>query len=405
MKSLTTKILAGVLSLLLFTTIGSQIFYLINDKHDTEKAVLFNINEDIAFDGIVIRDEEVIEYNGDGVLDYQYEDGSKISVGSTIANVYSDENDIIEQKRIVKLSDEISILNRAQNPGTINYVQPDTLQTKIENEYKQILSCTLKNDYSSLRDAKNNLSVVINIYDIMTGSSKNFEDQISSLEDQIESLKLTSQTIDSIKAEKTGYFISYADGYENVLTTENAVNMDEDDISKIINNDIKIEKNVVGKIFDDYSCKIVGILTKDKRIVEGETLNMMLSASNQIYKVEVDSVKQAEDNDKVIVVFTCDRLDKALVNSRVQAAKIIFDEYQGLKVPRKAIRFQGEDKGVYVILGQKITFKKIDVIYENEKDDFVISKNTSEEDYLLLYDQILLEEVTEKDVSSTDKSS
>lgn len=405
MKSLTTKILAGVLSLLLFTTIGSQIFYLINDKHDTEKAVLFNINEDIAFDGIVIRDEEVIEYNGDGVLDYQYEDGSKISVGSTIANVYSDENDIIEQKRIVKLSDEISILNRAQNPGTINYVQPDTLQTKIENEYKQILSCTLKNDYSSLRDAKNNLSVVINIYDIMTGSSKNFEDQISSLEDQIESLKLTSQTIDSIKAEKTGYFISYADGYENVLTTENAVNMDEDDINKIINNDIKIEKNVVGKIFDDYSCKIVGILTKDKRIVEGETLNMMLSASNQIYKVEVDSVKQAEDNDKVIVVFTCDRLDKALVNSRVQAAKIIFDEYQGLKVPRKAIRFQGEDKGVYVILGQKITFKKIDVIYENEKDDFVISKNTSEEDYLLLYDQILLEEVTEKDVSSTDKSS
>ena len=325
MKSLTTKILAGVLSLLLFTTIGSQIFYLINDKHDTEKAVLFNINEDIAFDGIVIRDEEVIEYNGDGVLDYQYEDGSKISVGSTIANVYSDENDIIEQKRIVKLSDEISILNRAQNPGTINYVQPDTLQTKIENEYKQILSCTLKNDYSSLRDAKNNLSVVINIYDIMTGSSKNFEDQISSLEDQIESLKLTSQTIDSIKAEKTGYFISYADGYENVLTTENAVNMDEDDINKIINNDIKIEKNVVGKIFDDYSCKIVGILTKDKRIVEGETLNMMLSASNQIYKVEVDSVKQAEDDDKVIVVFTCDRLDKALVNSRVQAAKIIFD--------------------------------------------------------------------------------
>ena len=87
------------------------------------------------------------------------------------------------------------------------------------------------------------------------------------------------------------------------------------------------------------------------------------------------------------------------------SAKIIFDEYQGLKVPRKAIRFQGEDKGVYVILGQKITFKKIDVIYENEKDDFVISKNTSEEDYLLLYDQILLEEVTEKDVSSTDKSS
>ena len=61
-------------------------------------------------------------------------------------------------------------------------------------------------------------------------------------------------------------------------------------------------------------------------------------------------------------------------------------------MPREAIHFNSDkEKGVYVILGQDVQFKKIDIIYEG--DDYVLSKNSSNEDYLLLYDQILLEAV------------
>ena len=102
-------------------------------------------------------------------------------------------------------------------------------------------------------------------------------------------------------------------------------------------------------------------------------------------------------------MLSCDSLDEALVDRRVQSMQLIFDEYQGLKVPRSAIRFQGDQKGVYVILGQDITFKKIDVIYEGS--DFVLSRNTSDEDCLLLYDQILLEVVSEQDVQRSESSS
>lgn len=405
MKSLTTKILAGVLSVLLFTTIGSQIYYKITDKHETEEAVLCNINEDISFNGIIIRDEKIIKYDGDGVLDYLYDDGSKVSVGSAIANVYSSNKDVIAQKRILKLNNLISILNRSQNPGTINYVQPDTLQTKIDNEYKQILTCSMNGDYSTLTGSKNDLSLVINIYNIITGNVKNYSKQINLLKKEVKTLEDSFKSKGQIKSQQTGYFVSYADGYEDKLNTENAGKLSEDDINKIINSKAKTEDSVVGKMFNDYSCKIVGIVEEDKRIAEGASLQLMLSSSKQVYDVTVDSVRFSQEAGKVIAVFSCDRLDKSLVNSRVQSAKIVFDEYQGIKVPRKAIRFQGQQKGVYVLLGQNITFKKIDVIYENEDDDFVISKNTSDEDYLLLYDQIVLEAVSDNDVSSSSKSS
>ena len=112
----------------------------------------------------------------------------------------------------------------------------------------------------------------------------------------------------------------------------------------------------------------------------------------------VDSVKNSDDG-KILVVMSCDKLDEELASTRIASSMIVFDEFTGVRVPRKAIRFNGDQKGVYVILGKDITFKKIDVIYEG--DDFVLSKNTDDQRYLLLYDQILLENVRAEDVSST----
>lgn len=76
---------------------------------------------------------------------------------------------------------------------------------------------------------------------------------------------------------------------------------------------------------------------------------------------------------------------------------IVFENFKGIKVSREAIRFKDGQKGVYVILGNETTFKKIDVIYEGS--DYVVSKYTADEDYLLLYDQILLEAVSQDDDS------
>ena len=399
MKSLTTKILAGVLCVLLFAVVGSQLYYRINDKHKTEEAVLCEINDNLSFKGVIVRDEKVIKNDTEGVLEYRYTDGSTISVGSTIANVYKSQDDIAAQNQIEKLKNSISMLERAQNPGTINYVQPDTLKTKIDNEYNDMLTNSLKKDYASLSKTKNDLSVVLNIYNIITGSVKNYSDQIKSMKSEVSKLNKSTKPIKQIKSSNTGYFVSYADGYESKLKTNNINKLTEKDITDIINSKPQYQDNVVGKMFSNYSCKIVGIINNDKRISEGSSLNLMLSSSKSKYNVTVDSIKPAKDNNKSIVVFSCDRLDESLVDSRVQSAKIVFDEYEGLKIPRKAIRFKNKDKGVYVLLGNDITFKKIDVIYENEDDDFVISKNTSNEEYVLLYDQILMEVISESDVS------
>ena len=393
MKSYTLRILSCVLVLLLCTIIGSQVYNKITDQHKVEEAVICDINEDIPFEGIIIRDEKILQYNGKGIVDYTCGDGSKISVGSTIANVYENEEAIIANKRINKINEIIANLKRSQNPGTINYIQPDALQTKINNEYKNILANNQQGNFDTLSDSKDNLSLVINIYNMITGQCDGFKNEISALTKEVKKLKSVASPIAKIKSQETGYLVTYADGYEGKLTTKNASKLTEDEINEIVNNKITIQKDITGKIFNDYNSKIVGILKKDKRITKGAEFDMMINSSNSTYTVTVDSVKPAEDDDKIIVVFSCDKLDDALLSSRVQSSTIIFDKYSGVKVPRKAIRFKNGQKGVYVLLGQKTIFKKIDVIYEDESKDYVISKNTSDDNYLLLHDQILLEVV------------
>lgn len=401
MNSLTVKILTGLLSVLIITTIGSQIYSALTERHDTEEAVLVTINEDIAFKGVIIRDEKVVNYDGGGVLDYTYSDGSKISVGNTIASVYSSEDAVTAKNKIKILESEIAALERAQNPGTTNYVQPETLKSKIDKEYKELLSYSSQDNFSEFAKTREDMSLVMNIYNIVTKTEQSYDERISQLQAKVKELEeQTSGSGKTITADETGYFVSYADGYESELTMENASQLTDKDIQKVIDQPSKDAPNAIGKMFSDYSCRIAGTMENDKRITEGAWLRMTLSTTKNIYDVKVESVKPCEDDEnKVVVVLSCDRLDEALVESRVQSAELIFDEYQGLKVPRSAIRFQGDQKGVYVILGKDVTFKKINVIYEG--DDYVLSENTSNEDYLLLYDQILLEVVSDEDVQQS----
>ena len=95
------------------------------------------------------------------------------------------------------------------------------------------------------------------------------------------------------------------------------------------------------------------------------------------------------------------------VRHRAEQVSLIKGEYEGIKVPRSAIRFRdieetvtdektGEEttqvtnyRGVYVMDGEKIIFKKLDVVYEG--DDYVLSSLHADDDYLILYDSIIVE--------------
>lgn len=401
MNSITVKVLGVALSVFILIMVGSQIAFKINDSHDTEEAVLYTVNENITFKGMFIRDEKVIKYNNatGGVVNYLYEDGSKISEESDIAKVYSNQDQIYYRNRLSRLKKVLSDLRRAQSPGTTNYVQAETLRSKIEGYYLNVTNLIHEKNYSSLTSESDDLLYTMNIYNIVTGNEDNFKSAIKQIKSEINELKLKIEDpLDSIKSNGSGYFVKSVDGYESSVSYDDLENMSTDELKKLFDKEPVAPENAVGKLMKNYQWKFMGIIKNTNKFLINDGLSIRFNSSNKVYDVTVDSIKSIDGTDTSIVILSCNELDETVLENRFDNAELIFDEYTGVKVPREAIRFQGQQKGTYVMLGQQIIFKKIDVIYEG--DDYVLSKNTSDDNYLLLYDQILLEGVSADEVSS-----
>lgn len=399
MNTLTTRALVTLLSILILFTVGSQIYYRVNDRHKTEEAILCDINENIPFKGVVVRNESVVTNSGSGVYEYLYQDGSKVSAGSVIAEVYASEDTLLKKRKADMYTAQADMLERAQNPGSAQYVQPETLNSKINEEYKKMLSASVYDDMTALYDSFDELSLQMNIYNVITKRYDNYADEIAELRRKAESLNNEAKSVGTVEIPEPGYFVSYCDGYERTLDLENVYTLNKSDIESVIKGENKSDtRNAIGKVFDDYSCCIAAVIPADKRITEGDSVRIRLDSTDSIYKAVVKQVKNIDNDENSIIVLSCNRLDKDIVSARVLSFELVFDNYQGIKVPREAIRFENDQKGVYVILGNEVTFKKIDVIYEGS--DFVVSRNTSDEEYLLLYDQILLEAVSNQNGSS-----
>lgn len=401
MNSITVKVLGVTLSVFILIMVGSQIAFKINDSHDTEEAVLYTVNENITFKGMFIRDEKVIKYNNTtgGVVNYLYEDGSKISEESDIAKVYSNQDQIYYRNRLSRLKKVLSDLRRAQSPGTTNYVQAETLRSKIEGYYLNVTNLIHEKNYSSLTSESDDLLYTMNIYNIVTGNEDNFKSAIKQIKSEINELKIKIEDpLDSIKSNGSGYFVKSVDGYESSVSYDDLENMSTDELKKLFDKEPVVPENAVGKLMKNYQWKFMGIIKNTNKFLINDGLSIRFNSSNKVYDVTVDSIKSIDGTDTSIVILSCNELDETVLENRFDNAELIFDEYTGVKVPREAIRFQGQQKGTYVMLGQQIIFKKIDVVYEG--DDYVLSKNTSDDSYLLLYDQILLEGVSADEVSS-----
>ena len=402
MNSITVKVLGIALSVFILIMVGSQIAYKIQDSHDTEEAVLYTVNENISFKGMFLRDERVIKYDNtaNGVINYLYDDGSKVSENADVATVYSDKDQIYYRNRLLRLKSVLSDLKRAQSPGTTNYVQAETLKNKIESHYMNISNLIQKKDYSSISDESDDLLYIMNIYNIVTGTTGDFKPAIKQIKAEINELKTKIEDpVESIKSNGSGYFVKSVDGYESSVSFDDIEKMSIDELQKLFDIEPDVPENAVGKLMKNYEWKFLGIIKNTNKFLINDGLSIRFNSSNKIYGVTVDSIKPIDGTDTSIVILSCNELDDTVLNNRFDNAELIFDEYTGIKIPREAIRFQGRQKGVYVMLGQDITFKKVDVIYEG--DDYVLSKNTSDDSYLLLYDQILLEGVSADEVSET----
>lgn len=408
------NVLLVLLSASVIATIGTIFYHFIDTSYETETAIRATADESKFFEGVYIRDEKVLTYSGTGAVSYQIPDGGKIAVNDVIAEIYPDESAIEKEQQINMLQSKLDVLERISNPGTLEQAQPADLSRQISQYYEKIVQCRDKEDLDDMTAAQQQFIESCSTYQIVISKGTvSFAQQISDLTAQIQTLQSEQETpVDTVTSDSSAYFVSHTDGLESTLTAEKLSDITPDQIRQVIQ-DSKDKQNettpnIVGKSIAQYGWYMLGIIdNKDQKYQVGDAVKIRLMTSSATADATIQELRNTDEDGKVMVVLYSDTLTSDFVQNRTEDVEMVLGEYEGIKVPRNAIRFKdieetvtdeetGEEKtetvncrGVYVQDGEKIEFRRLDVVYEGS--DYVLSKLNASDGYLMLYDSIIVE--------------
>lgn len=405
MNSRTAKLLLIILTVFMTVTIINVIIHIFKNDYVTETAIEFSASNSISFKGIYVRDEQVLNYDGNGVISYAVNDGGKLGKDEPVAYIYSDENQIQINEKINTIESEITVLKKILNPGTQEVAQPAYLASLIDEKYNDIIYNKEKGDLAKLSSVKEEFLIYISTMQYVTKEISDFNKKIASLEEEKAALESQQKDLGQpIVSPQSAYFASYVDGYEDVLTFEKAQSLTPSQINSISDyNQKDEEKPVVGKLVNGYKWQIIGVIKDTQNLFKiNDVITLYFPLSDRTVSATIENVREGDNQNEKIITITCSEMSYDFVQHRVETVEIQDKEHKGIRISRDAIRYKdvlerdektNEEKsiptrGVYVKLGEKIDFKKIDVDFEGE--DYVISKVHPEDDYVQLYDDTIV---------------
>ncbi len=396
--AVTIKIIYGLMIVFFVMTVTSQAIISFYNPIKTEVAQMYATSAYTAFDGVYVREEQLVHYNGSGVISYMHEDGEKLAKSSVIAKVYRSRNDLQYQNKIEQLKEQISILQDAESFVGADNSQLEAFSNQIYEKHSAAVGYIDNQDYQNAARLKSDYLNLFSKKQIVKGTENSYSEKISELEAEIDSLKskITAEPEDLTIQDtigETGFFVSESDGYENILNYETMYDLTEEQINDIIRNPRKaVDDDVIGKVIDNYKWKLIGVIESDKitSVFTGKNVTLRIGSLSTSVNAVVENINKL-DNGKSIVIFSCDNLSSDFVKGRVSQFKLVQQNYSGIRIPSSAIRFdENGQMGVYIKTGVEITFKYIEKVID--EGDYIIVKDTSEQNgFLSLYDNVIVE--------------
>ena len=405
-----------------FNAVNRRVDSFTNSSLVTEEALYGEVVDSLQTQGFAVRAESVINPNYSGVLNYRVANGARVSKGGIIADIFYSESDAAAQNMADRIEREIQSLSALSHPID-SYVSASTaLGEQIYGDLCGILLDVQQGDFSGVSQTKESLLLSLSRKQVLSGqeSSDDYAQRVSELRTEKESLvNGTGQIVNSIKAPRAGYFITSADGFENVVSIDEVETLTPEKVEKLLDSErSSLSPQYVGKICEDFKWYMACVFDDDTMVkfegVDEVTLDIPF-ASTATIPAKVVAKNRDADSGKNAVVFECTYMDADLATVRNENVQVNVKTYSGVLVNEKALRFldieyQEDDengnavtkvkenvKGVYVLYGGQLEF--VQVFTEKDVNGYAVCKlelSEGEQENLVtdhtirLYDQVVI---------------
>lgn len=385
-----------LISIVLLGYVVMQIIPMLYSSISTETVYRYSAYEMVSVDCVAVRNETPVPLNTSNYVFYTVQNGTRVSNGGTIAQLYSSREDALIKEQIEQIDAEIASLKEIQTLGADGMPGLDILNTQISNAMQETVNNSNAASIDGYRDLRVRLTGFLNKKQTVTKKQADYADRIAQLQQQRDALAAGYKAaLSSVTAPVAGYFVNTVDGLEGVLKVDNVATMTTDNIKTAMSAEKKDNSTAyAGKIVSDYSWYIACVVpnTYATSLAVDKTLKVRLPfVTDEEIAVKVVGCNRDENGD-LAVIFSCVTMSEALSSIRREKLEILLVEHTGLRVPKRAITTNSEQEvGVYVRSGDIVRFRKIEQQYSDAAEYVICTEETDKSGYLRLYDDVIVE--------------
>lgn len=332
--------------------------------------------------GYVFRDETLLFSQNNGVADYFKVDGSKVSVGEALATV--GESGGTSAKSMVRYLDgKISILEQSVNSGLTLANLPE-VNDNISDAYYSLAKSLASGDTGSISAQTDKLLMNMNCHSLLTDENSPVDDTLTQMTERRDGILVSGGDALTEYAPDSGYFYSYADGFEEYFTVQAADSLTAKTFYSLVEGDIKASataNNAYGKLASNSEWRfVIKMPSVTSAYFKKDTVYRMRFVENGNVTVPMTLMSAIEDDvyGGSIFVFYANRLPDGFVFDRCQSVSIEVSSFSGIYVPKSSVYKMGGQYCVYVLRGSVVSMRRIDIVYEGT--DYYLSDPDTEDD-------------------------
>ncbi|MDD6283819.1 MAG: HlyD family efflux transporter periplasmic adaptor subunit, partial [Firmicutes bacterium] len=162
-----------------------QLFFAGSSSVKTESAIYYTANDSINATGYIIRDEQLLTSELDGVLSYSVDDGERVGHGGTVASVFSSPSAAATQSQIDSLQNQLTILKSITGINGTAVTDLDQINDIVQSALTDAVMSAAYDNLSGSQSAADALFAAINRRLIVTDGSIDLSSTIASVEAEI----------------------------------------------------------------------------------------------------------------------------------------------------------------------------------------------------------------------------
>lgn len=388
-----------LISILLAVVIAAYVLFSVilnsGSSYALETAVYCEVGDGVTVSGFVVRSEEVLVSNSPIVV-CELTEGERVGGGQRVATGYqsgSARENREELNSLKKQRDQLAYA--AEGSDSSNAA---ALDGEISGMIVNLAVQTSQQRFSAARATASELKPLVLRRSVSGDDSALIRQRISDIDQRISVLSAqTSTGATAITVAESGYFSEQTDGLERILTPERVETMSLSELRALEEGEYSAPDHAIGRLIQGQKWYFIAEIpqARAEQCEEGERLTVNFAdGALQGLRMRVERIGAAEDGSCVIVLL-CEKMLQNVTALRRQTVDIVFDTYEGLRVPKTAIYYVNGETGVYILESARADWKKVEILFEYG-NDYLVRWDDSDTDNLWPKDEIIL---TAEDIS------